>query len=532
MNYAIAIICLLWCFVTKGAVYNWTNDAQWGNNSPSVGDTVNLLGTFNTNHTIAWSGVTFYFEPNTQFSNQTIPANSAFLTVSGQSNVIIDGGVNGLMQLTDNCSTGYTNINVSGVLASGCLNLTVRNLTISNMYNRQTNTEPTLGAFPDAYGIHGSGSGLLVSNCTLTGADTPIAWTFDGVQSNMTVMNCVISNFNHGIALASSLADNSLFNNVTITHNTINTGDMYETADPTGSNFHRDPIFIFGQGGASAGWVTNITIAYNYIQAGFKPQVTVAGTSAIFVGDEINLVYNRIYNNIVTNVPPLNWSPGQGFIESGGSNVICVNNTLLSSGGINGYSLGGTNIYNYNNLEIDGDGVFINNNVTTTNVNTQSYADALFMSNMLSGIWSDYNIFSGSGNNQGFTHQVNSGYSSGGWGLLEYWNQFTNAPYYYTNGSNVWLGFLSAHADPHSTTNTVIVNAQFTPVSPPISGTNLTLLLSSFGVLNPVDFNGNPYPAAGLWIIGAIQIVSATGNIFNIVPAGNNPSGNTIHITQ
>ena len=167
------------------------------------------------------------------FSAPTLPNNTPWISISGLSNLVIDGGVNGSIQLTDNGTVpanGGTNgsgYNIYGIYAYSINNVTVQNLTISNLYNRQTNTEPIQG-IGDGTAIQWSGSGLTVSNCFFTGCQDMIAGGYGNpAGSNLTVISCTLSNFNHGITLGvGQVTIPPLFYNVRIISNTFQEGDM------------------------------------------------------------------------------------------------------------------------------------------------------------------------------------------------------------------------------------------------------------------------------------------------------------------
>ena len=159
------------------------NSANWGTGGSQIGPgtTVHLVGTLTNTFTAQGSGtaanpITIFFEPNAMFSAPTLPNNSTWMGLGGQSWITIDGGVNGLIQLTDNGTVSanggtldYAN-NVCAINAFPIQNVTIQNLCISNMYNRQTNTEPIQGGGQDGSAVYWSGSGLTVSNCFFTGA--------------------------------------------------------------------------------------------------------------------------------------------------------------------------------------------------------------------------------------------------------------------------------------------------------------------------------------------------------------------------
>src|ERR1017187_3091595 len=159
------------------------NSANWGSGGSQVkpGDTVHLSGTITSPLTAQGSGtlaspITIHFESGAQMSAPTLSSYAVWINLDNQSNIVVDGGVNGVIQLTDNGTIAanhgtmdYDNSGISGVHAYPGDNIVVKNLIISNLYNRQTNSDPVQGVTVDANAIYWAGGGLTVSNCVLTG---------------------------------------------------------------------------------------------------------------------------------------------------------------------------------------------------------------------------------------------------------------------------------------------------------------------------------------------------------------------------
>lgn len=495
-----------------------TNSLAWLNSTYgwTPGDTINLVGTLtNTLHVngsgTAGNPITIYFEPNAQFSTPTLPTDSQFLYLAGQSWITIDGGSNGVIQLTDNgtvAANGGTkdhgNSGISGIYASPIDHVVIKNLAIENIYNRQTNTEAIQGANGDGYGIYWQGSDLVVSNCFLTGEQEMISGVYSASpSSNLTIVSCVLSNYNHGIILGSGGVANPIFSNVAIMNNRILSGDMYETSTNVSDlGLHRNGIFIFneselapGSGGATSGYITNLLICNNYIQAGYHPLSLTAGSGGIFLDTYTvpSTVHVRVYNNISVCVPPLSYSGGGGNAEAGGIDVLFANNTIVNGIGYGGYSwtIGGTNAFAFNNISISSHANWISTSVNITGLANNNATVA----QLLSGITTDHNIFNGTMGYSGWVETVNGGGLSEI--LFDSFSQF----------QNMLGGLLVNNIEPHSTTATVQLGSGYAPLSTDTvaigNGTNLT----AWGITN--DFAGNPRPATGNWTIGAYQV--ATG---------------------
>ncbi len=515
----------------------WLNNtANWGAgpNLVGPGTTVHLVGTFTSTMGVYGSGtpgnpITIYFEPNAMFSAPTLPANSIWMYMAGRSNLVIDGGVNGLIQLTDNgtvvanggtCDYGNS---VWAINANAINNVTIQNLTVSNMYNRQSISEPDSAA-GDGCAIYWSGSGMTVSNCFLTGCENGISGVYGNpANSNLTVVGCTLSNYNHGIIVGSGGVVNPLFYNVTIIHNTLQGGDMFESPDGVELGFHRNPIFIFNESPDRSGCVSNILIAYNFIKHGFHPQSHAAGTGAMFFDFYNSQMANhvRVYNNISTLAPPLGWSGGGGFIGGGGTDVLVANNTAIAwqtngvLGGTGQIGGGGANFYVYNNICVSGTGITL---ATYTSAGT-STANPQAVAACFGSLWSDYNLYNYQGPNSFYEIVFANGGAVLQSGLVDSLAQWTN----------MGCGAFCSHFDPHSVTAPVQLNANFVPLSCDTAAVGKGTNLTAWGITD--DFAGNPRPATGNWTIGAYQATAGTtGNILcgvtaaTIVASGSRPT--------
>ena len=505
-----------------------TANSSW---PASAGDTVHLCGVL-TNGLVVGAGGTVgnplvvHFEPNAKFSALTSPLEGAWINVN-YSYTIIDGGQNGLIENTSNGTTStyggtmlYGN-NANGIGGNPGNNITIQNLSIRGMYNRQTNTEPQHGGGlgSDIF-FYSKISSLVVSNCVLGESQNTLSLIYDSVlASNLTVTACLLTNYNHGITLGCGGGiSNPLFNNVFITHNKFLGGDMFETADGIGDlGFHRNPIFIFNESDNKnsmtiGGCISNVLIAYNFISHGSHPLSSVAGSGAMFFDiSPWAITHVRVYNNISTLAWPLNWSGGGGLIAGSGMDVLVANNTAIASHSGSSYqggqvSIGGTNAYCYNNIVVSASGIWLSANVDTTGMPGDQN-----MYPYLSSVHSDYNIFNQQQGNS-FYELV---YTTVDGSRFQYQLKDTFAQW--TNSMR-WFD-----TDFNSKTATVQLDANFIPLSTDTvaigNGTNLT----AWGITD--DYAGNPRPATGAWTIGAYQktaplpapLVALTGSPTNII---------------
>lgn len=598
--------------------WTWlTNSTHWNNGVGTInaGDTVHLVGTLSSNFTVQASGtvaspITILFETGAKLSAPTLP-NVAWIQLGLNTNIVIDGGVNGVIQCTDNgtpVANGgthtYSNAGINAISSSqGMLGpLTIKNLSILNMYDRQTNLDSVIDP---GNGIELSGcSSVLLSNCFISGAANIFGDSYAGGStiSNITIVNCVFSNYNHGVDISTGNSGPTLpiLLDVNIKHNIFRTGDTYETPDwfftnsfgvfiglntsnlndlgawnsgtsytpsstpgisnvvevtvgptttlyivnqsslnvapatdtnkwrvlPAGDfGLHRDSVFMFNS--SSPGYVSNLTIAYNFFKHCEKPLAHTAGTACMYLSFQYNTnVYNcKVYNNVCTVAPPAALSGGGGLFAATGVNALLANNTGIGwtldgtnwGGGV-GFAISGTNAQCFNNIMLGPQA-----ETWASRVTNDTYSDALaaaaFSSN---GIIADFNLYN-------FSSHANSGGSVFGWTLFG--SGFSLLQENYDNDTlaqwtNYWVLVNStgghSYLELHSTTNLFVYNTNsFAPLTNDTSaigkGTNLSQYFTD-------DYAGNPRPPAGPWTIGAFQIGTT-----NVPPPG--PSNSVVTVS-
>jgi parallel beta-helix repeat protein len=117
---------------------SWFNNiANWGSGGKQIGPgtTVHLCGSISSNLTVQGSGssgapVTILFEPDAKLSQA---AGGPFITMSGKSFIVVDGGRNGIIENTA-AATSQQHVSSQGILANPCADCEVKNLTIQNLY--------------------------------------------------------------------------------------------------------------------------------------------------------------------------------------------------------------------------------------------------------------------------------------------------------------------------------------------------------------------------------------------------------------
>jgi hypothetical protein len=438
----------------------WLNQAtSWNNGSGTVtpGTTVYLCGTISSPIAVQASGtagnpITIYFEPNAAMISPVWSYSGVFggaFTIPNQNYITIDGGSNGLIEATAN-GTGLTyQTNCCGIGAGSASYLTVRNLTIANMYVRTSNTDQAGGGGSglgfgvedtcnySPYGI----TNFTVNNCTISNAGCAIITDY-GPGANYYFISNNISYINWGIEVGGG---GHYITNLVVAHN-----DIYNFANwdnPANGYYHHNAIFEQDEAGATQ------YCAYiygNIVGPNFGADAT-AGFQAITAGN------NYIYNNLF--ISNTNDAPDDAMITTDGS-IFVANNSFIM-GGI-GIAIGvAGNATVYNNLGVNC--TFIDD----------AYAN-------YGGITINYNY--------GYDLVTGLGYSYGTGGSVSFqtFSQW-QALGFDLNGSDSVNPLLNS-------------NGTLQLGSPMDSaGTNLTSYFTN-------DFAGNPRPPTGAWTVGAYQV--------------------------
>jgi len=519
----------------SGSSYSvaWLNNqANWGpgTNQISPGDTVHLVGVISNGLCIFGSGLnastptTIYFESNAMLSAPTMIAPALYwmqLNLGGGSNLVVDGGVNGIIQCTDNGTSAayggncdYSQGDIVALYNPSAYNLTIRNLTISNLYNRlPSSSDPEQGNGANSTAIALQGSDILIQNNYFYDNEQVVECTANN-SSNFTAVGNTIIGFNHGITIGiTGQNSNPSFYNAIIRSNIIVEADNYESTNSSvGANWHRDPVFLFDNAWSSSaptienptnyyfGLLSNIDISYNWFGSGINPQTTVAGSGALYIENHSTntMTAIKIYNNIFTLTPPLEWACG--FLGSGfvmGTNNIIANNTIISwhsnmtGGGVyypHEIPIGpGQNCMVVNNLMIDGTtGIFLVGQTITNVLSSFSATNQQYVA----GFYSGYNVFASGA--QQFEEGVNCGFGTSG-------SLGNFVPYGLTLAQWQALGPNYDNTSIVTNTNAVTLTASYQSIQGSVgigAGTNLSAFFTN-------DFYGNPRSTNGLWDIGA-----------------------------
>jgi hypothetical protein len=450
----------------------FNNSASWGNGADQIGPgtIIHLCGTFTgtpgaTGLIFQGSGtlakpITILFESG---SLMTAPYWSAAIGCTSKNYITIDGGTNGIIENTaSGTSMSYQPSATYGINLTSCSHITVKNLTIRNMYMKTGTTSDGGGSYSI---ISHYGDDFKIYNNTVNNARGLIYIAYDALTT-AEIYNNTLDAFCFGVVILDTNAATSA-TNVQIHNNNI--GPHMHLWNDAASSFHIDGIFIGATNTGSS--FTNSKIYNNYVHG---DMCNGAGncTGYIYVsGQAGNTSGIYVFNNVLV---AESGSPEAQIVIGGDNNtaahdIYVVNNTLVGNSrrndGVRMRDGGGSGQVIKNNI-------FYNLNPAINN-----------WPNIFSNISaSDYNVF----NTINFSGVINACCS----------------PTYYTTLSD-WQAAtgLDVHSVPGSPN--LDVNYHLSASSSAIGlGSNLT----SLGIPElTFDKSGTQRPATGPWDAGAYQ---------------------------
>jgi hypothetical protein len=336
-----------------------------------AGDTISLGGTVSWLD-IAGSGsagnpITLLFESGSKMSRP----NGELIYMNNVSNIIVDGGTNGIIENTAT-GTGMTYSNsVTFIDASGSRDLTFKNLCFQNQYihTSSADSNPNIAACGGVYA-----NGLGGDNYFISDVFSNVGWCLNILVSpprSMTVSNCAFYRYDHGVVPSGT--------NITIINNHFDSTANWDTVANT---YHHDPIHYFG--GLSP---SSFVIAGNL----FTGDLGKNNTAMIYL--ETSAQNMLAYNNVFLQYPSdyLN----NGMLSCGGTNNLVLNNTFAGSGVANSLGLGIGGSATVENNVFSGLTTFIYSASGTQTFNHNLYAKAVSGGNSPWGTHvANYNSFS------------------------------------------------------------------------------------------------------------------------------------------
>lgn len=488
-------------YAYNDGTHGWSLSAQ-----QVAGNTLHSCGAFtfaanSTAITIVNAGssgnpITLKFETGSSWAAPYWSLNGVVNDSGGHSFWTFDGGTNGSITATAN-GTGLANsvYNSVGLYFQGASNITVQNLTLSNLYVH-TCTLPLSTCTDDGgsqvpvwiYFL--GGSNLLVQNNTIHDAFTGIRYVAPGAGTTGTIefANNTLYNENWNINVGLSTAS-TIISGILIHGNTLSGGWLHWSTDNNAN--HHDGLFIFTVGSITGSAINGLQIYNNQI---FSTSDIDACSGLIFIEDDqvagrpINTAY--VYNNLIY----LTTNPSSGVaaaIYDWATGTTILNNTIVFPSAT---SSGGTVYLKY------GTGSTLENNV----VETAQY---------------------------GFV--VNTGASITSSNFNDIYNFTTPVVNQGTFYSTVAAWHTATGNDANSTSSNPVLNSgssppyQLTNTSSPAyrTGTNLTSAYCGTLPALCTDPTGNARPSSAAWDMGAYYLPSGQAAAPTCTPGAGTYSG-------
>jgi hypothetical protein len=259
---------------------------------------------------------------------------NSYIVINGQNQLTLQATANGT-NLANQVDWG------NGVIAKGGSNVTVENLTISNIYVHACVlpvSNCTDENAQDSGGLSAYGTNLLVQNNTIHDAKLCVGGNYPGGvnYSNMQFLNNTTYNCDHGFEIGAG-GNGSTISGLTVAGNNIST---FQNWDDAANNNHHDGIheFAYNSGDTVVGYY-----AYNnYIHGDFGNNFN-AGLFTESASQTTNAYY---FNNLIVD---------QSSVQHLGCGLICLenagagiyNNTITAP---TGHSSVAINVYNANDV--------------------------------------------------------------------------------------------------------------------------------------------------------------------------------------
>lgn len=321
----------------------------------NAADILNASGTFTVNAN-GGSGtpITLKFESGGEITSPAFAGNAfsgatAGLMCSGHSNIMIDGGTNGIIANTANgsASLGYANHQATTLLNfSGCTNVEIKNLTMHAFYHA---INDTAGVSPnDTVDIAlGSAAGINIHNNFLYDAEVPWVGGYSGTigvmnaqfHENTVDFDCKHIQFGDGSA-------NSTASGLSIYHNTL--GPHNQVWSASNQFCHSDGMLLQAVNGGTSE-LSNVNVYNNTILSDMCSNSSASGnncTGWIFMQGKFNNV--NLFNNVLATTQPTQGFEGfirllSGYTDlssTGGNmtNYNIFNNTVLMNNAAAGVS--------------------------------------------------------------------------------------------------------------------------------------------------------------------------------------------------
>jgi len=474
------------------AVSFFNNSANWGTagNQIGPGTTVHLCGTFtgaaaSTMLTFRGNGasgnpITLVFEQGAQLNAPYWSGNGA-INISGRSNIVIDGGNDGIIQNTANGDLLANRQITTLIHALSCNSCTIRNLTLANAYVTVRNKSTLGGPMTQMNAVIFSGSNWTINNNTIRDCGWCLYNIYGNGDTNINVFKNDISNWDHAYMFATAGPNSAT--NFSFHDNKVHDNINFETSN---CMYHLDGIHFFGTTGSS---MSGIYVYNNYFYGALSGACS---SGFIFMeggsGTPSHASNSYFWNNVFDATGADGANPnGWVGIFSGDSGVTRVmHNTLLYNNTVD--STNCFNVGSVNNLTFQGN--VVNGCTIAVNIGSLTNTPASQI---------DYNFYGDACNGSNNCFIYNSSFKG----------SFSN-----------WKS--SSGFDAHSKTSTyagALLNADGSPQSgSPVLGTSLNLSVSALNSLVSLAYDTSRgggrtpilRPTVGAWDMGAYQFGSTT----------------------
>jgi len=290
----------------------------------SAGNVIGLCGTITRNISAAGSGsagnpIVLYWEPNASMTLSAASctgSSSSCINLSGRSYITLDGGSNGVFQVTDNGDESTYNSAIRGVQLSGSSNITIEYLTIKNIYVHHSGVEQST----DAVGVWVANSSNFVAdhNTFSNAGNVAIVTTNTQSDGSLTVSNNDFSgdNWNVGVTAATNSSQGPVY----IFGNHFHDDSSWD--DPNDYN-HHNGIFCYTAGDTTYDPHYTGFYIYNNLFNGFIGNDSTAWVNIQSCSDDTTAYY--VFNDIFADTTA---EPGNGDVAVQKGIDPTYNNTL------------------------------------------------------------------------------------------------------------------------------------------------------------------------------------------------------------
>jgi hypothetical protein len=371
----------------------FNNSSNWGTGAGQIGPgtTVHLCGTFTgapNSVMLTFKGdgtssspITVLFESGAQLNAPYWSPNGA-INMGGRSNIVVDGGTNGIIQNTANGDLLSNRQITSLIYGLNCNSCTIRNLSLANAYVAVRNQSTLGGPMTQMTAVTFSGSNWTISGNTIHDCGWCLLDPYGNGDTNINIHHNDIYNWDHGFTFAASSPNSA--SNLSFHDNKIHDNLNFETQ---GCMYHLDGMHFFGTTGSS---MSGIYVYNNY----FYGALSTCSTGFIFMeggSGTPSHASNTYWWNNVFDATGADGTVSNGWVGifSGDKGVTqFVNNTFIytnAADNTNCYNIGSVNNLTFQGNVVNGCNVGVNlgslSNTPASQIDYNFYGGACASSN-------------------------------------------------------------------------------------------------------------------------------------------------------